>query len=164
MHEPALILSLILLSLGLSLLSVFSSQIAEALLRTSGRRLQGLKQQILKTRTEVAKTSPQDQFAHWAKLKRSLDKDFKEYQELSKAYQSLQSKVSWALFALNWALYLGALVVGWDTPVFWIPRDFLGPVLTDWAAWPLAPLGSVGIFYVLSSGCSVFKRLLQGKL
>lgn len=46
-------------------------------------RQQALKSEILATKSELLKTSAQDQFAKWAKLRRSVDKGLAELEKLS---------------------------------------------------------------------------------
>ena len=47
-------------------------------------RLRKLKTDLLNTKTELLKTSAQDQFAKWAKLRRSVDKGLADLDALSK--------------------------------------------------------------------------------
>ena len=44
---------------------------------------QALKSEILATKSELLKTSAQDQFAKWAKLRRSVDKGLADLEKLS---------------------------------------------------------------------------------
>ena len=50
---------------------------------TAVARQRQLKSEILSTRAELLKTSAQDQFAKWAKLRRSIDKGLAELEKLS---------------------------------------------------------------------------------
>ena len=46
-------------------------------------RQRALKSEILTTKSELLKTSAQDQFAKWAKLRRSVDKGLADLEKLS---------------------------------------------------------------------------------
>ena len=46
-------------------------------------RQRALKTEILSTKSELLKTSAQDQFAKWAKLRRSVDKGLADLEKLS---------------------------------------------------------------------------------
>lgn len=46
-------------------------------------RQRALKSEILSTKSELLKTSAQDQFAKWAKLRRSVDKGLADLEKLS---------------------------------------------------------------------------------
>jgi len=46
-------------------------------------RQRSLKSEILSTKSELLKTSAQDQFAKWAKLRRSVDKGLADLEKLS---------------------------------------------------------------------------------
>lgn len=50
------------------------------------RQQSKLKTELLKTKQELAKTSAQDQFAKWAKLRRSVDKMLSDLEKLSMSY------------------------------------------------------------------------------
>lgn len=47
------------------------------------RRQSELKSDIMKTKQELSRTSAQDQFAKWAKLRRSIDKNLSDLEKLS---------------------------------------------------------------------------------
>ncbi|KAG5633076.1 GET complex subunit get1, partial [Asterophora parasitica] len=46
-------------------------------------RIRSLKKEVLTTKAELLKTSAQDQFAKWAKLRRSVDKGLADLEKLS---------------------------------------------------------------------------------
>lgn len=54
------------------------------------RQQSQLKTDIFQTKQELSRTSAQDQFAKWAKLRRSMDKNLSELEKLS-AYPSPSS-------------------------------------------------------------------------
>jgi hypothetical protein len=49
-------------------------------------RQRALKSEILSTKSELLKTSAQDQFAKWAKLRRSVDKGLADLEKLSEFF------------------------------------------------------------------------------
>ena len=52
-------------------------------LSPAAMRQRALKSEILSTKSELLKTSAQDQFAKWAKLRRSVDKGLADLEKLS---------------------------------------------------------------------------------
>jgi tail-anchored protein insertion receptor len=58
--------------------------------------LRKLKTDLLNTKTELLKTSAQDQFARWAKLRRSVDKGLADLEKLS-AYRIYFFVSAWSL-------------------------------------------------------------------
>jgi tail-anchored protein insertion receptor len=52
-------------------------------LSPTAMRQRALKSEILSTKSELLKTSAQDQFAKWAKLRRSVDKGLADLEKLS---------------------------------------------------------------------------------
>ncbi|KAG5633079.1 GET complex subunit get1, partial [Asterophora parasitica] len=46
-------------------------------------RIRSLKKEVLTTKAELLKTSAQDHFAKWAKLRRSVDKGLADLEKLS---------------------------------------------------------------------------------
>jgi hypothetical protein len=54
-------------------------------------RQRALKSEILTTKSELLKTSAQDQFAKWAKLRRSVDKGLADLEKLSASFYPLPS-------------------------------------------------------------------------
>ena len=149
--------TLFFLGLLLVLMTKYTPSLAS--LFASNRHLSHLQSQILTTRHQLSSTSAQDAFAQWAKLRRSLDALQKEHQTLATRQAQDFSFYTRLLKALNWILYLSILVYYWDAAVFYLPPDVLGP-LTSWVAWPLAPLGSVGVFYGLGACMAVLQRIL----
>lgn len=51
-------------------------------------RQRQLKAELLATKKELMQTSAQDQFAKWAKLRRSVDKGLAELEKLSESHSS----------------------------------------------------------------------------
>ena len=58
-------------------------------LSPTAMRQRALKSEILSTKSELLKTSAQDQFAKWAKLRRSVDKGLADLEKLSEFGSSL---------------------------------------------------------------------------
>ena len=126
-------------------------------------RQRTLKSEILSTKSELLKTSAQDQFAKWAKLRRSVDKGLADLEKLSEFFfacplaspashpyvdaEVASSKTTFALKfnSLLWLLTTGLQFgVGWwyrKQPVFFLPQGWLGP-LGWWLALPFAPSGT----------------------
>lgn len=111
-------------------------------------RQQALKSEILATKSELLKTSAQDQFAKWAKLRRSVDKGLAELEKLNSEIASSKSSFSLKFNSVIWILTTGVqFVVGWwyrRQPVFYLPEGWFGP-LAWWLAFPFAPAGSVSV-------------------
>ncbi|KAH9252531.1 hypothetical protein BASA81_009574 [Batrachochytrium salamandrivorans] len=107
-----------------------------------------LKAQILDIKTQLSRTSAQDQFAKWAKLQRQHDKLVAEYTTKSNdanAYKIVfQMQVSWGLWALFWILQIGFLMFWRSEAMFYMPRDWVGP-FSNWLSFPFAPKGSVSV-------------------
>jgi len=120
-----------------------------------------LKTEILNTKSELLKTSAQDQFAKWAKLRRSVDKglaDLEKLSELGDTFRLFPSNLNVldaqvasqkSSFAMKfkgflWIMTTGLqFVVGWwyrKQPVFYLPEGWFGP-LRWWLALPFAPAG-----------------------
>jgi len=114
--------------------------------RSATTRQQELKSEILTKKAELLQTSAQDQFAKWAKLRRSVDKGLADLEklnsELSASKSSFSLKFSTALWMLTTGLQFG---IGWwysRSAVFYLPTAWLGP-FTWWLSLPFAPAGSV---------------------
>ncbi|KDR67475.1 hypothetical protein GALMADRAFT_258049 [Galerina marginata CBS 339.88] len=111
-------------------------------------RQRALKTEILSTKAELLKTSAQDQFAKWAKLRRSVDKGLADLEKLNGEIAGSKSGFAMKFNTLLWLLTTGLqFVVGWwyrKQPVFYLPEGWLGP-LGWWLALPFAPAGSVSV-------------------
>ncbi|KAF9050436.1 WRB/Get1 family [Panaeolus papilionaceus] len=108
-----------------------------------------LKAQILTNRAELMKTSAQDQFARWAKLRRSVDKGLADLEKLNAEIAAAKSGFAMKFNTVLWILTTGLqFVVGWwyrKQPVFYLPEGWFGP-LTWWLALPFAPAGELTRF------------------
>ncbi|KAI0039469.1 hypothetical protein FA95DRAFT_1550649 [Auriscalpium vulgare] len=109
-------------------------------------RQRQLKSEILVKKQELLQTSAQDQFAKWAKLRRSVDKGLADLEKLNTDLSASKSSFSLKFNTAVWVLTTGLqFVVGWwyrRAAVFYLPPTWLGP-LTWWLALPFAPAGSV---------------------
>ncbi|CAD6568448.1 MAG: GET complex subunit get1 [Tremellales sp. Tagirdzhanova-0007] len=129
-------------------------------LASSSARQRALRKQVLEDKTELARTSSQDEFAKWAKLKRKLDKGLADLEKTNGTLTSSRTSFAFRFSTLLSLLTTGAqfVLVWWfrKSPVFWLPSEWLpGPVV--WLlSFPSAPIGSV------SSGawCAVCKRVM----
>ena len=74
-------------------LQAFSAYSRIFLGRTASKQRE-FRKQVLQDKAELAKTSSQDQFAKWAKLKRKVDKGLADLEKLSEYYGS-----AWLLLA-----------------------------------------------------------------
>ena len=111
-------------------------------------RLRNLKTELLSTKSELLATSAQDQFAKWAKLRRSVDKGLAELEKLNSENATKKTAFSLKFNSAIWILTTGLqFVVGWwyrKAPVFYLPQGWFGP-LGWWLAFPFAPAGSVSV-------------------
>lgn len=109
-------------------------------------RQRQLKADILTKKAELLQTSAQDQFARWAKLRRSVDKGLAELEKLNGDLNSSKSAFAVKFNSVVWILTTGLqFVVGWwyrKSAVFYLPPTWMGPV-TWWLSFPFAPAGSV---------------------
>ncbi|EIN11395.1 hypothetical protein PUNSTDRAFT_82997 [Punctularia strigosozonata HHB-11173 SS5] len=105
-----------------------------------------LKTEVLSTKAELMQTSAQDQFAKWAKLRRSVDKGLADLEKLNGELSSARSSFSLKFNSALWFFTTGLqFIVGWwyrKAAVFYLPSEWLGP-LAWWVALPFAPKGSV---------------------
>lgn len=111
-------------------------------------RQRTLKAEILNNKSELLKTSAQDQFAKWARLRRSVDKGLADLEKLNSEVASAKSGFSTKFNSVIWVFTSGVnLAVGYwygRQAVFFLPEQWLGP-LTWWLSFPFAPRGSVSV-------------------
>ncbi|KAK9455719.1 CHD5-like protein-domain-containing protein [Dipodascopsis uninucleata] len=110
--------------------------------------------------TERSKTSPQDEFAKWAKLNRKLDKSKTELERLGATlgsqkafFKSYFRKILW-VFTGGLKIYVR--IKYRRVPVFWLPKG----LFPGWIEWVLsltsAPRGSVSVsawFFIVGYAC-----------
>lgn len=123
-----------------------------------------LKDDLLNTKNELMRTSAQDHFAKWAKLRRSVDKGLADLEKLNGEISSKKTKFSLKFNSFVWILTTGLqLVVTFyyrRTPVFYVPPGWFGPV-TWWLAFPFAPKGSVSVG-IWQMACRRVVAVLEG--
>ncbi|EKM75594.1 hypothetical protein AGABI1DRAFT_46229 [Agaricus bisporus var. burnettii JB137-S8] len=113
------------------------------------RQQSRLKTELLKTKQELAKTSAQDQFAKWAKLRRSVDKMLSDLEKLNSKLSSGKTTFTIAFRVFLWIFVnIPQYGIAWryrSKPVFWLPQGWFNPIVTWWLAFPFAPKGSVSV-------------------
>ncbi|ORY35685.1 protein GET1 [Naematelia encephala] len=120
-----------------------------------------LRSQVLKEKADLAKTSSQDEFAKWAKLKRKVEKSLADLETINSQLGSAKTSFSLRFSSVLWLVTTGAqLVLVWwyrRQPVFYLPQTWTPGVVRWILSFPSAPSGSV------SSGawCTVCKRVLS---
>ncbi|KAJ7282882.1 WRB/Get1 family [Mycena rebaudengoi] len=111
-------------------------------------RQRKLKADLLALKSELLRTSAQDQFAKWAKLRRSVDKGLADLEKLNAEISARKSAFALRFNSVLWVLTTGLqFVVGWwyrKSAVFYLPQGWFGP-LGWWLALPFAPAGSVSV-------------------
>ncbi|KAG5639048.1 GET complex subunit get1 [Sphagnurus paluster] len=111
---------------------------------TTDVRLRALKKEVLTTKAELLKTSAQDQFAKWAKLRRSVDKGLADLEKLNSEAAASKAAFAMKFNSAIWLLTTGVqFFVGWwyrKAAVFYLPPGWFGP-LGWWLSFPFAPAG-----------------------
>ncbi|KZO99630.1 hypothetical protein CALVIDRAFT_595746 [Calocera viscosa TUFC12733] len=152
---PSLALTIFLLVLltqviswiGQSVLEEYAFNIyALLLLPTLARRQATLRKEVFADKQDLLRTSAQDEFAKWAKLRRKVDKGLADLEKLNGELSGAKSAFSLRFKTSLFILTSGAqwLLVWWyrKSPVFYLPPGWLGP-LGWWLSLPFAPAGSV---------------------
>jgi hypothetical protein len=128
---------------------------------SAASKKQKLQAEILRTKEELMQTSAQDQFAKWAKLRRSVDKGLTELNKLNGEMTSSKTAFSIKFGSAIWVFTTGLqFLVGWwyrKSPVFYLPPGWFGP-LEWWIALPFAPKGSVSVG-VWQMACKRFLKI-----
>ncbi|KAF9449663.1 hypothetical protein P691DRAFT_812069 [Macrolepiota fuliginosa MF-IS2] len=113
------------------------------------RKQKELKTDILKTKQELLQTSAQDQFAKWAKLRRSVDKNLSDLEKLNSKLSSSKTSFTFAFRAFLWIVVnIPQYAIAWkyrSKAVFWLPQEWFNPVALWWLSFPFAPKGSVSV-------------------
>ncbi|TFK53731.1 hypothetical protein OE88DRAFT_1711588 [Heliocybe sulcata] len=116
--------------------------------RGAAARQRQLKSELLAKKAELLQTSAQDQFAKWAKLRRTVDKGLADLEKLNGELATTKTSFAVKFNSLIWILTTGLqFVVTWwyrKSAVFYLPEGWLGP-FTWWMALPFAPAGSVSV-------------------
>ncbi|KAL0247353.1 protein GET1 [Cryptococcus tetragattii IND107] len=106
-----------------------------------------LRKQVLEDKAELGRTSSQDEFAKWAKLRRKLDKSLADLEKANNNVSSSRSSFSKKFSTLLWLMTTGAqFLLSWwfrKQPIFWLPEGWV-PYPVAWLlSFPSAPIGSV---------------------
>ncbi|KFY08850.1 hypothetical protein V492_05854 [Pseudogymnoascus sp. VKM F-4246] len=95
-----------------------------------------LQAEYLVTRKQLNSISAQDQFAKWAKLSRTHDKQLENLEKKKAALDGHKAKFNSTVSALRWVSTNGLrmLIQFWyaKEPMFWLPCDRLGYDSKDW--------------------------------
>ncbi|TEA17665.1 Protein GET1 [Colletotrichum sidae] len=104
---------------------------------------------FLKVRKELNATSSQDEFAKWAKLRRTHDKLLDQLEKSKQTQEASRSKFDTSLTSFRWAVtklpQYGLPFWYSKEPMFWLPYGWF-PYYAEWLmSFPKAPMGSVSI-------------------
>lgn len=110
---------------------------------------QVLKKEYLSCRRELNATSSQDEFAKWAKLRRTHDKLLERLEKKKSTLDASKAKFDTYATTIRWVLTRGVqwFVPFWyaKQPMFWLPYGWF-PYYVEWfLSFPRAPIGSVSI-------------------
>ncbi|KAF9878945.1 CHD5 domain-containing protein [Colletotrichum karsti] len=108
-----------------------------------------LQAEFLKTRKELNATSSQDEFARWAKLRRTHDKLLDQLEKSKQSQEASKSKFDTYLTGVRLAVtkvpQYGLPFWYSKEPMFWLPYGWF-PYYAEWLmSFPKAPMGSVSI-------------------
>ncbi|KAF6821389.1 CHD5 domain-containing protein [Colletotrichum plurivorum] len=108
-----------------------------------------LQAEFLKTRKELNATSSQDEFAKWAKLRRTHDKLLDQLEKSKQSQEAARSKFDTSLTGFRWVFTKipQYFLPFWYSkePMFWLPYGWF-PYYAEWLmSFPKAPIGSVSI-------------------
>ncbi|EKG21926.1 CHD5-like protein [Macrophomina phaseolina MS6] len=108
-----------------------------------------LKHEVLRLKKEMNGVSAQDDFARWAKLRRSHDKVFADLQKSDSGIRSARTSFDTTVASIRWVLTNGLrfFLQFWyaKQPLFWIPQGWV-PGYVEWIlAFPRAPTGSISV-------------------
>ncbi|CED84323.1 protein get1 [Phaffia rhodozyma] len=120
-----------------------------------------LKKEVLTTKLELDRTSSQDEFSKWAKLRRKLDKSIAELEKCNSTLSNSKSTFSKTISSSLWFFTTGLqfIIVWWyrKQPVFWLPSGWLAPGFAWWFSAPFAPRGSISS----AAWCMICKRTIK---
>ncbi|AFR96708.1 protein GET1 [Cryptococcus neoformans C23] len=116
-------------------------------LSSTAAKQRKLRKQVLEDKAELGRTSSQDEFAKWAKLRRKLDKGLADLEKTNNTLSSSRSSFSKKFSTLLWLMTTGAqFLLSWwfrKQPIFWLPEGWV-PYPVAWLlSFPSAPIGSV---------------------
>ncbi|KAI1319593.1 GET complex subunit get1 [Mortierella claussenii] len=125
-----------------------------------------LKKEVLTLKNDLSRTSSQDEFAKWAKLRRKMDSKIAELEKLTSELHVTKASFEIKFKGLLWFITSGIqfVIVAWfrRVAVFYLPPGWFGPAERV-LALPFAETGGVSIaiwFYF----CRKFTTLLVSQL
>ncbi|KAI5845418.1 CHD5-like protein-domain-containing protein [Tricharina praecox] len=108
-----------------------------------------VRQEVLKLKTELAATSSQDEFARWAKVRRTHDKKVVELESINASIATYRATFDSRARSARWLLTTGLrlFLQFWysKSPMFWLPQGWVPGVVERGLSFPRAPRGSVSI-------------------
>ncbi|KAF9116244.1 GET complex subunit get1 [Mortierella sp. AM989] len=125
-----------------------------------------LKKEVLTLKNDLSRTSSQDEFAKWAKLRRKMDSKIAELEKLTSELHVTKASFEIKFKSLLWFITNGIqfLMIAWfrRVPVFYLPPGWFGPA-EHVLALPFAERGSVSItiwFYFCRKVITLFSSNL----
>ncbi|KAG0025915.1 GET complex subunit get1 [Podila clonocystis] len=107
-----------------------------------------LKKEVLTLKNDLARTSSQDEFAKWAKLRRKMDSKIADLEKMTSELHVSKASFEIKFKGLLWFITSGIqfLMVAWfrRVPVFYLPMGWFGPAEIV-LSLPFAERGSVSI-------------------
>ncbi|GJJ76086.1 tail-anchored protein insertion receptor [Entomortierella parvispora] len=107
-----------------------------------------LKKEILTLKNDLSRTSSQDEFAKWAKLRRKMDSKIADLEKMTSELHVSKASFELKFKGLLWFITSGLqfLMVAWyrRSPVFYLPMGWFGPAERV-LCLPFAERGSVSI-------------------
>ncbi|TQS34793.1 hypothetical protein Golomagni_04813 [Golovinomyces magnicellulatus] len=123
-----------------------------------------LRIQVLKLREELNSTSSQDEFAKWARLRRTHDKAVEKLEVSQKSLDSYKSNFEASINIVRW-IFINGLRIALQflfqkQPMLYIPKGWI-PYYAEWLlAFPRAPMGTVSI-QAWSISCVIVLELMS---
>ncbi|KAI9026661.1 WRB/Get1 family [Phycomyces nitens] len=107
-----------------------------------------LKQDVLRMKSDLSKTSSQDEFAKWAKMRRKLDKGVADQEKMSSEIAYSKTAFELKVKSTIWFFIHGSqlVMVMWfyKRAVLYLPPGWFGPA--QWLlSFPFAPAGSISV-------------------
>ncbi|KAL5346004.1 GET complex subunit get1 [Pseudogymnoascus australis] len=157
---PSLLVTVFILQLAIHLVNTVGASTVNTLLwnlynslptptSKAFKEQKKLQAEYLAIRKELNSISAQDQFAKWAKLSRTHDKQLENLEKSKASLDGHKAKFTSIVSALRWICTNGLrmLIQFWyaKQPMFWLPHGRV-PYYGEWLlSCPRAPLGSISI-------------------